>query len=202
MEIVTKNIERFDLDSCSYKDIKSFYSDQCNKRTICLFCKKDKLITILSLEDFYQYCKDEYRFNQYLKLSSNNKIGYDLNSAKVAFDVLGKVTYLIQGLRQENGSFIYKNKNFNDIAKHIYDKLIEKQIHVFRINFPDCVDIKRKNRANTHCSMSLDIYEPLVENGDIEPPYYLDKITNIKKSEFHKLLSIQGKIFYGEFMKS
>ena len=43
--------------------------------------------------------------------------------------------------------------------------------------------------------MSLDIYEPLVENGDIEPPYYLDKITNIKKSEFHKLLSIQGKIF-------
>lgn len=195
MEIVTKKIKRFDLESCSYNDIKSFYSEQCNKRTICLFCKKDKLITILSLEDFYQYCKDEYRFNQYLKLSSNNKIGYDLNTAKVAFDVLGKVTYLIQELRQENGSFIYKNKNFNDIAKHIYDKLIEKQIHVFRINFPDCVDIERNNRANTHCSMSLDIYEPLVENGDIEPPYYLDKITNIKKSEFHKLLSIQGKIF-------
>ncbi len=35
---------------------------------------------------------------------SNNKIGYDLNSAKVAFDVLEKVTYLIQELRQEEGS--------------------------------------------------------------------------------------------------
>ena len=91
--------------------------------------------------------------------------------------------HLIQELRQENGSFIYKNKNFNDIAKHIYDKLIEKQIHVFRINFPDCVDIKRKNRANTHCSMSLDIYEPLVENGDIEPSRhnsYLKLIEELK----------------------
>ena len=87
MEIVTKNIERFDLDSCSYKDIKSFYSDQCNKRTICLFCKKDKLITILSLEDFYQYCKDEYRFNQYLKLSSNNKIGVIFDKS-ISQDVL------------------------------------------------------------------------------------------------------------------
>ena len=113
MEIVTKKIKRFDLESCSYKDIKSFYSVQCNKRTICLFYKNEKLITILSLEDFYQYCKDEFRFKQYLNLSSNNKIGYDLNSAKAAFEVLGKVNYLIKELHQEEGLFIYKNNDFN-----------------------------------------------------------------------------------------
>lgn len=42
MEIVTKKIERFDLESRSYKDIKSFYSVQSNKRTICLFYKNGK----------------------------------------------------------------------------------------------------------------------------------------------------------------
>ena len=193
MEIVTKKIEKFDLESCSYKDIKSFYSEQCNKRTICLFYNKEKLITILSLEDVYQYCKDEFRFNQYLKLSSNNKIGYDLNSAKIAFDVLGKVTYLICQLNQEEGAFIYKNQEKNDIAKRIYDKLIEKQIHVIRINFPSGVDIIRKNRADTYCSQPLSFYEKLVEKGDIDPPYYLDRITNVKKSDFKNLVSLNGK---------
>ena len=123
MEIVTKKIERFDLESCSYKDIKSFYSVQCNKRTICLFYKNEKLITILSLEDFYQYCKDEFRFKQYLNLSSNNQIGFDLNSAKAAFEVLGKVTYLIKEIHQDEGIFVYKNIDCNDVAKLIYDKL-------------------------------------------------------------------------------
>lgn len=193
MEIVTKKIEKFDLESCSYKDIKSFYSEQCNKRTICLFYNKEKLITILSLEDVYQYCKDEFRFNQYIKLSSNNKIGYDLNSAKIAFDVLGKVTYLICQLNQEEGAFIYKNQEKNDIAKRIYDKLIEKQIHVIRINFPSGVDIIRKNRADTYCSQPLSFYEKLVEKGDIDPPYYLDRITNVKKSDFKNLVSLNGK---------
>ena len=49
MEIVRKKIKRIDLGNCSYDDIKVFYSDQCNKRTICLFYKKEKLITILSV---------------------------------------------------------------------------------------------------------------------------------------------------------
>ena len=109
MEIVTKKIKRFDLESCSYKDIKSFYGEQCNKRTICLFYKNEKLVTILSLEDLHQYCRDEFKFENYLKVSSNNKIGYDLNSAKAAFEVLGKVNYLIKELHQEEGLFIYKN---------------------------------------------------------------------------------------------
>lgn len=194
MEVVTKKIKRFDFDNCSYKNIKSFYSEQCNKRTICLFYKKNKLITILSLEDFYQYCKDEYRFKQYLEFSSNNKIGYDLNSAKVAFDVLEKVTYLIQELRQEEGSFIYKNQKKNDVAKLIYDRLSQKSVHVFRINFPSCKEIVRKNRADFYCSVPLSSYEKMVEKGDLEAPYYLDKITNIKKNEFHERKSFHEKI--------
>ena len=194
MEIVRKKIIRFDLENCSYSDIKSFYSEQCNKRTICLFYKKEKLITILSLEDFYQYCKDEFRFNQYLKLSSNNQIGYDLHSAKDTFDALGKVTYLIRELYQEDGSFIYKNLKRNDVAKRIYDNLIEKQVHVIRINFPSGVDIIRKNRADIYCSLPLSFYEKLVERGEIEPPYYLDKITNVKKSDFKSIVSLKGKI--------
>ena len=202
MEIVIKKIERFDLESCSYKDIKSFYSEQCNKRKICLFYKNEKLITILSLEDFYQYCKDEFRFNQYLKLSSNNKIGYDLNSAKAAFEALGKVTYLIQEFHQGYGLFVYKNQKKNDVAKRIYDKLIEKQIHVIRINFPSGVDIIRKNRADIYCSQPLSIYEKLVEKGDIEPPYYLDRITNVKKSDFKNLVSLNGKTIGGTEKKN
>ena len=193
MEIVTKKIEKFDLESCSYKDIKSFYSVQSNKRTICLFYKNEKLITILSLEDFYQYCKDEFRFKQYLNLSSNNKIGYDLNSAKTAFDVLVKVTYLICELNNEDGDFIYKNQKKNDVAKRIYDNLIKNQVHVIRINFPSGLDIVRKNRADIYCSQPLSFYEKLVEKGDIEPPYYLDRITNVKKSDFKNLVSLNGK---------
>ena len=193
MEIVTKKIEKFDLESCSYKDIKSFYSVQSNKRTICLFYKNEKLITILSLEDFYQYCKDEFRFKQYLNLSSNNKIGYDLNSAKTAFDVLVKVTYLICELNNEDGDFIYKNQKKNDVAKRIYDNLIKNQVHVIRINFPSGLDIVRKNRADIYCSQPLSFYEKLVEKGDIEPPYYLDRITNVKKSDFKNLVSLHGK---------
>ncbi len=193
MDIVTKKIKRFDLGNCSYNDIKTFYSEKCNKRTICLFYKKEKLITILSLEDFYQYCKDDFRFNQYLKLSSNNQMGYDLNSAKAGFEVLGKVTYLIHELHNDDGVFIYKNQERNDIAKRIYDKLLENRVHVYRINFPFGFDIVRKNRANVYCSQSPDYYEKLVENGEMDPPYYLDKISNIKKTEFHTIVSILGK---------
>lgn len=193
MDIVTKKIKRFDLGNCSYNDIKAFYSEKCNKRTICLFYKKEKLITILSLEDFYQYCKDDFRFNQYLKLSSNNQMGYDLNSAKAGFEVLGKVTYLIHELHNDDGVFIYKNQERNDIAKRIYDKLLENGVHVYRINFPFGFDIVRKNRANVYCSKSPDYYEKLVENGEMDPPYYLDKISNIKKTEFHTIVSILGK---------
>ena len=193
MDIVTKKIKRFDLGNCSYNDIKAFYSEKCNKRTICLFYKKEKLITILSLEDFYQYCKDDFRFNQYLKLSSNNQMGYDLNSAKAGFEVLGKVTYLIHELHNDDGVFIYKNQERNDIAKRIYDKLLENRVHVYRINFPFGFDIVRKNRANVYCSKSPDYYEKLVENGEMDPPYYLDKISNIKKTEFHTIVSILGK---------
>ena len=193
MEIVTKKIERFDLESCSYKDIKSFYSEQCNKRTICLFFQKEKLITILSLEDFYQYCKDELKFNQYLKLSSNNQIGFDLNSAKAAFEVLGKVTYLIKEIHQDEGIFVYKNIDCNDVAKLIYDKLETNNIHVIRINFPFKEDVVRKNRADFYCSTSIASYARLVEKGDIEPPYYFDKITNIKKSEVHSIVSVHGQ---------
>lgn len=192
-DIVTKKIKRFDLGNCSYNDIKAFYSEKCNKRTICLFYKKEKLITILSLEDFYQYCKDDFRFNQYLKLSSNNQMGYDLNSAKAGFEVLGKVTYLIHELHNDDGVFIYKNQERNDIAKRIYDKLLENGVHVYRINFPFGFDIVRKNRANVYCSKSPDYYEKLVENGEMDPPYYLDKISNIKKTEFHTIVSILGK---------
>ena len=36
-------------------------------------------------------------------------------------------------------------------------------------------------------------YEKLVENGEMDPPYYLDKISNIKKTEFHTIVSILGK---------
>lgn len=193
MDIVTKKIKRFDLGNCSYNDIKAFYSEKCNKRTICLFYKKEKLITILSLEDFYQYCKDDFRFNQYLKLSSNNQMGYDLNSAKAGFEVLGKVTYLIHELHNDDGVFIYKNQERNDIAKRIYDRLLENGVHVYRINFPFGFDIVRKNRANVYCSKSPDYYEKLVENGEMDPPYYLDKISNIKKTEFHTIVSILGK---------
>ena len=194
MEIVRKKIKRIDLGNCSYDDIKVFYSDQCNKRTICLFYKKEKLITILSLEDFYQYCKDEFRFKQYLKLSANNRIGYDLHSAKEAFKVFCKLTYLIQVLYQEEGIFIRKNQvDDNEIAKRVFDKLKQKEINVFRINFPSGEDIVRKNRANIYCSVPLSSYEKMVENGDLEAPYYLDKITNIKKNEFHSIVSIHGK---------
>jgi hypothetical protein len=192
MEIISKKVKRFD-SNCSYRDIKSFYSEQCNKRTICLFYKNKKLVTILSLENLHQYCRDEFKFENYLKVSSNNKIGYDLNSAKAAFEVLGKVNYLIKELHQEEGLFIYKNNDFNDVAKLIYDKLVEKNVHPIRINFPMREDINRKNRSDFYCTQRLNSYEKLVENGDIEPPYYLDKITNIKKNEFHTIVSIHGK---------
>ena len=67
MEIISKKVKRFD-SNCSYRDIKSFYSEQCNKRTICLFYKNEKLVTILSLEDLHQYCRDEFKFENYLKV--------------------------------------------------------------------------------------------------------------------------------------
>ena len=105
-----------------------------------------------------------------------------MNSAKAAFEVLGKVNYLIKELHQEEGLFIYKNNDFNDVAKLIYDKLVEKNVHPIRINFPMREDINRKNRSDFYCTQLLTSYEKLVENGDIEPPYYLDKITNIKKN--------------------
>ena len=201
MLIVEKEIVKYSYEDTDFSTITCFYSEEKNKDKICLFYSDDELKTLFSYEDFYKW-ERETEYVYYLRTSNNNRSGYEIDEAGKIFEKFPSWQYLIVELGVDRGNFICSRlTSEREIINSIFKTLSKKGIHVYRINIPLPEDIVEENRADYVCKNAMGNYLRLIQEHAVNPPEYIQKITDVPEQDLRPSKNLHGKII-GEHRKT
>lgn len=132
----------------------------------------------------------------FIRNSNNCHIGFDENVAEEIFERFPAWKYLIQDIKEMSGTFLYKDGRGIGKVNDIYEVLKNKGVHVYRISIPSVEDIdntecygvgKKHNRVYAIAN--------LIADGGMQPPEYIDKITDMEIGRYTKRAYTLGKTY-------
>lgn len=190
--IAYKPIKRCDVGEVTLAFLTDFYKLASNHNTVLILYNGQTLVTLISYDD-YIHLKDESQVLFYIKGSNNNLIwnAFTKEEIETAFSDLPMVNYLILELYDAEGYFACRMTN--DIeCKKIASVLKSKCVETYCVNIPGRNDITNNACHGEGVKYGLWEYYKFISNGELEPPWYINKITNIKITSDTKICNFHG----------
>lgn len=192
MITINRKILRFQKSGVSISMLTDFYQSAENRSVIVLIYENGRLLTLLSYEDLLRI-SGESQLSFYLEKSNNCQIwdASESDALENAFSRFPLYNYLILSLTEDSGMFACRNV-ISDQYTLIFDLLREKGVHTYRLNLPDRNDIP--NDHGDKCKINFSAYIRGVELGDLKPPLYIDKISNVPPERLKAPGPLSGRV--------
>lgn len=198
-QIERRMIKKFQREEITIDVLRDLYNDKENRQIIILIYDNDKLITLLSYEDFLNI-DSECKVQFYLNEINNNQIWKehqieDILTSSPIFK------YLI--LEMYNGWGIFAKRMIHDNAdiEKAYKSLKAKGVHVFKVNIPYAKDVKNQKCHGTEKSMMAH-YIHIISDVGFSLPSYIDKITDTHIDSTTRLGNLEKESVLGEGNRS
>lgn len=192
--IAYKPIRRCDVGEVTHAFLSDFYKLTNNHDIVLMIYNGQKLVTLISYND-YIHLKDETQVRFYIKGSNNNFIWntFAKEEIEAAFHDYPMLNYLILELYPLEGCFACRVTNDIECRK-ITSVLKSKCVQVYCVNIPGRYEITNDACHGEGVKYGLWEYYKFISNGELEPPWYIDKITNIKITSDTKICNLHGSI--------
>lgn len=190
--IAYKPIRRCDVGEVTLDFLTDFYKQASNHDVVLILYNGQKLVTLISYND-YIHLKDETQVLFYIKGSNNNLIWDSFTKEEIekAFNDFPTLNYLILEIYNSEGYFACRVTNDIECRK-ITSVLKSKCVQVYCVNIPGRDDITNNECHGDGVKYGLWEYYKFISNGELEPPWYINKITNIKITSDTKICNFHG----------
>jgi len=198
-QIEKRKIKKVQGEKISLDVLSDIYSDIENQEIIVLLYDYDKLITVLSYEDFLDI-DSEYKFQFYLNELNNNQV-CGVHQIEETLEISPMFRYLILDIHNSWGIFAKRAGNYNACIEKAYKMLKYKGVHVFKVNLPYAEDISNPKCHGIEKNI-LAHYLHVISDEGFSLPSYIDKITNIRIDSTTKLANLEKESALGEGIRS
>lgn len=193
VQTINRPVVKLQRQDITFINLHNFYADKENHLKIVLVYEGSELRTLLSYEEWMRI-QDETQLRFYLYHSNNNHIWRN-----VSFGQLKKISerfplfrYFIVRINESDGDFISRILGHEEISKS-FELLQNKGAQVFRVKIPRLDHITNDKCCGMEMKHTMYEYYDMIVDGDLEEPWYLQKMTDTIPTQGVKIGNVWGK---------